>query len=239
MSIAKQKRKQAFLDKGELPIPYLANTTNNNPNVKDRAHPKGNFSPAPYKNNGIVSKNSSLYYEDRNMQIFKLAILGLKLAEISEVFGIKLPVLKSWMKKYPALKESFQAGKIQASSEVAISLYKLATGYSHPEQKIFMNRIKEYDPDTGKVIREYNEPLIVDTIKHYSPNFNAINKFLTIKEPEKWKEDAIDSKVEHSFALQKGSEDLKDVTVEELALMESIGLRDNVKKKKKKKKKKV
>ena len=227
MTTAKEKRKQQHILNGDKRVPFVTSANNPlNPSIKKT---KGSFSTVPIKS--IVSKNSAMYYEDRNVQIFKLAILGLKMSEMANVIGVGTSTLKKWLKKYPAFKESYDAGRIEASAEVAISLYKLATGYSHPEQKIFMNKIKEFDPDTGKLIREYNEPLIVDSVKHYAPNFNAINKFLAIKEPDKWREDN-KAEVEHSFALQKGSEEMGKISTEELALMESIGLKKKSKKKK-------
>jgi len=72
--------------------------------------------------------------------------------------GINQTTLEKWIAKYPAFSESFEAGGLEAAANVAKALYHRAIGYSHPEQKIFMNKIKEFD-EQGRITREYQEPL--------------------------------------------------------------------------------
>ena len=219
MGKKKNIRKQIHLYNGIEDIPYKG--TNKPTGMRTTG---SSFNTVAFKNNGIKSKNSSLYYEDRNRQIFKLALLGLKIKEMADVIGIKKNLLEKWMDKYPELKESYEAGMIQASANVASALYHKAIGFSHPEQKVFMNKVKEFDPVTGKVIKEYNEPMIVDVMKHYPPDFASMNKFLMVKEPTKWNDNF---KLEDEpLNLHRKSQELEDVSVEELALMEKIGLKE-------------
>ena len=219
MGKKKNIRKQVHLANGTTIVPYKGKPTPINKNSA-----QSSFNNVAYKNNGIKSKNSVLYYEDRNRQVFKLALLGLEIKEMADVLGIKKETLQKWMGKYPELNNSYEAGKIQASANVASALYQKAIGFSHPEQKVFMNKIKEYDPETGKVVREYSEPMIVDVVKHYPPDFASMNKFLTIKEPEKWNDKFLVDDIPITFG--KASKELEDVSIEELALMEKIGMKE-------------
>lgn len=111
------------------------------------------------------------YNSELNNQVEKLCKLGATDAQIADFLGIAESTLNLWKTKEPQFMESIRRGKLIADAEVAESLYKRATGYEHPEDKIFN--------DSGK-------PMIVPTIKHYPPDTAAA--FIWLKNRAGWKD---------------------------------------------------
>src|SRR5690606_9591061 len=64
-------------------------------------------------------------------------LLGAKDTELAVFFGVSESTLNLWKKEHPEFSESIKEGKEEADARVAQSLYHRATGYSHPEEKIF------------------------------------------------------------------------------------------------------
>lgn len=168
------------------------------------------------------------YTPDMAQRAYRLALLGLTDAQIADALDIPLNTMNYWKQSKPAFDKELKKGKLEADTKVAEALYKRALGYSHRDTVILTNRVNEYDED-GKIIRSYNEPLIVETIKHYPPDTYACNKWLSIRQREYW---ADVQKVEHSIT---GSVDLNMIanqisnpdqyTDEELEMAVSLGLK--------------
>lgn len=100
----------------------------------------------------------SLYSEEMNEQVQKLALLGLTDEEMSEFFGISTQTFYNWQKQHIAFFEAVQSGKVQADAEVAHSLYKKATGITYQVERIRKGKeglpeivkLSVYEPpDTG------------------------------------------------------------------------------------------
>jgi hypothetical protein len=112
-------------------------------------------------------------------QVEKLCKLGATDIEIGEFFNIAQSTLNLWKKGYPQFSEAIKRGKIIADGEVAEKLYKRATGYSHPEDKIFNHE---------------GAPLVVPTTKHYPPDTVAAIFWLKNRQRDKWR-DKIDQDI--------------------------------------------
>jgi hypothetical protein len=101
---------------------------------------------------------ASEYHPDMNDQATKLALLGLTDEEIALFFGITPQTFYNWMNKFPAFFEAVHAGKVQADGEVAMSLYRKATGITYEVERLRKTadgqseivKLKAYEPpDTG------------------------------------------------------------------------------------------
>lgn len=92
--------------------------------------------------------------------------------DVAEALGCALRTLGNWRKKYPSFLQAFKDGKLEADNKVVRSLFERATGYSHDDEKIFCQ--------DGHVTR-------VQTVKHYPPCMNAIQFWLTNRQPEVWR----------------------------------------------------
>lgn len=100
------------------------------------------------------------YKSEYDKAVYKLCLLGAIDTQIADFFGVSEQTINIWKKKHPKFIESIRAGKLQADAEIASKLYHRASGYEHPEDKIFCNNgeittvktIKHYPPDTVAAI---------------------------------------------------------------------------------------
>jgi hypothetical protein len=113
------------------------------------------------------------YKKEFSEQAYKLCLLGLNDKELSAYFEISESTLNKWKIDHEDFSESLKAGKDIADGNVAVSFYKRAIGYEHPEDKIFNNN---------------GAPMIVPTIKHYPPDTSAAMSWLKNRQPEKWRD---------------------------------------------------
>lgn len=100
--------------------------------------------------------------------------MGKTQSEIAEALEINIRTISNWLKRHPAFKRAIQAGKGLANAKVERALFERATGYEHPEDKIFLGKD--------------GQPVIVPTIKHYPPDTAAAMAWLKNKDPENWKD---------------------------------------------------
>lgn len=100
--------------------------------------------------------------------------------DLAVFFNVSKRMIISWRKKYPDFNEACTEGKEIADNKVKRSLFERATGYSHPEEKIFCTN--------GMVTK-------VDSIKHYPPDTTAAIFWLKNRDPENWKDV---HKIDHS-----------------------------------------
>lgn len=98
--------------------------------------------------------------------------LGATNEQLAEFFGVSKRHFYDWMAENPELKAQVELGKMSADTDVAESLYKRATGYSHPDVDI-------------KVV----DGCIVETplIKHYAPDTVACIFWLTNRQRGTWR----------------------------------------------------
>jgi hypothetical protein len=103
---------------------------------------------------------------------FRLALLGLKDVDIAMGLGITTSTYYDWLEKRKRFSEAIRKGKIDADVAVAASLYKRATGFEIPEEKLFQFE--------GLVIR-------ADTKKYYPPDTKAAEIWLRNRRPKEWR----------------------------------------------------
>jgi hypothetical protein len=119
----------------------------------------------------------SKYKEEYCEQAEKLARLGATDKEMADFFGVTEQTLNNWKTDKDGNEtpffESLKRGKVESDARVVDSLYQRALGYSHPEDKIFI--------DKGK-------PIIVPTIKHYPPDTTAAIFWLKNRRPSEWRD---------------------------------------------------
>lgn len=110
-----------------------------------------------------------------------LAKRGWTDADMAVFFGVCPKTWANWKDEHPTFLQALKDWKIEADARVERSLYERATGYSHPEDKIFNNE--------GK-------PLVVPTIRHYPPDTTACIFWLKNRQPERWRDR---TEVEHGL----------------------------------------
>lgn len=124
------------------------------------------------KKHGRPSKFEQLSDLDLK-NIERLAKRGFTDKEMSEFLGVTEQTFNNWKKAHSNFFESLKDWKLEADNRVERSLYERATGYRHPEDKIFK--------PAGE------EPTIVKTEKHYPPDTTACIYWLNNRKPDEYK----------------------------------------------------
>ena len=92
---------------------------------------------------------------------------------LAKVFDVSEVTINAWKKEHPEFLKCLGNGKGHKDANVERSLYERATGYSHPEEKIFNHQ--------GNIIR-------AQTRKHYPPDTQAASFWLRNRQPERWRD---------------------------------------------------
>lgn len=168
----------------------------------------------------------TLYKPEYVEQAFRLCLLGATDKEMADFWGVDESTVNNWKVTYPEFLESIKAGKIDADSKVAGSLYKRATGYEYREttfEKIGAGEsTTEVGEDSIETIEQdiYKKKVVV---KELPADVAAINIWLKNRRSkvgeggQVWKD-----KVETGFTDGEG----KDVAPVQIIQLPSNG-RDN------------
>lgn len=105
-------------------------------------------------------------------QAYKFCLLGATDEQLADFFEVDVSTISNWKNDQPKFLEALKKGKEAADAKVAESLYKRATGYSHPEVDV-----KMYE---GEIIQ-------TKLTKHYPPDSTAIIYWLNNRQKEKWR----------------------------------------------------
>ncbi len=125
------------------------------------------------KSKGKRGKKSKLTAETAGIA-FDLAAKGVWDKDVSRVIGIHPQTLCEWKTSYPEFAEALKEAREKPIEAVEAALFRSATGYTHVEEKIFVNK-------NGKVTR-------VPSIKHYAPNPAAMSLYLRSHKPGTYRE---------------------------------------------------
>lgn len=106
-------------------------------------------------------------------QVRKLALIGATDEQIADFFGIAVTTLHTWVERHPTFSEARKSGKADIDAQVEQSLFRRATGYSHPAVKIM-----QYE---GNVIE-------TPYIEHYPPDATSMIFWLKNRQPQRWRD---------------------------------------------------
>jgi hypothetical protein len=134
----------------------------------------------------IGNKRSQKIGETEKLRIVELIKHGLTESQICEAFGFTARALQYVKAKDETFFHAIRESRKVSDSKVEKALYERALGYSHNEEKIFCTK-------RGKIVR-------AKTIKHYPPDVEACQFWLTNRKSENWKN-------KHDIDLGKGTVD--------------------------------
>ena len=106
-------------------------------------------------------------------QAGRLCTFGATDADLGDFFHVSEQTINAWKNKHPKFLESIKECKKIVDGMVERRLFERATGYNHPEDKIFNNA---------------GEELVVATTKHYAPDTAAAIFWLKNRQPDKWRD---------------------------------------------------
>lgn len=129
----------------------------------------------------------------------RLAEEGYSDREIAEMSYLSPTVFSKWKRKHPEFSAALKLGRSNADYAVIDALYKRATGYSVSVNKTYKLKHTDFDPDTGKKVREYEE-LATGADESYIPaDVRASSFWLKNRQPGRWAD-----KAEHTRADTDG-----------------------------------
>ena len=113
---------------------------------------------------------------------------GLTDKDISKNMRIGVSTLKEWKGRFEEIREALRVGKDAADRVVENALYKSATGYTLKIRKPVKVKLVDYDPETGKKIREAETWQAVEEEIHVPPQVTAQIFWLKNRKPDQWRE---------------------------------------------------
>ena len=118
--------------------------------------------------------------------IRRLAEEGLSDEEIAIRSSLDLKIFRRYKRQYPEFAEAIAIGRASADYEVVRSLYKKATGYNVSLNKTYKLKRVDYDPDTGKKLREYEELATGVEETHVPADLRAETFWLKNRQSDRW-----------------------------------------------------
>ena len=119
---------------------------------------------------------------------------GATTKEIAQNLGIAYSTFRKYIddgengdERYSALSALYAQACEVPDKEVESSLYKLANGYTTQVQKTFKVKVVEYDKQTGKKVREFEELRTGIDEVHVPANVTAQMFWLANRVPSRWK----------------------------------------------------
>lgn len=113
---------------------------------------------------------------------------GLTDKDISKNMRIGVSTLKEWKGRFPEIQGALKQGKDAADRVVENALYKSACGYTMKIRKPVKVKLVDYDPETGKKIREADTWQAVEEEIHVPAQVTAQIFWLKNRKPDKWRE---------------------------------------------------
>lgn len=113
---------------------------------------------------------------------------GLIDKQIAHNMGVSYTSLKDWKNQFPAIAEALRKGKEVVDREVENALFKSAIGYTQTIRKPVKVRDVEYDPETGRKVREIERWVAVEEEIHVPPQVTAQIFWLKNRKPDQWRE---------------------------------------------------
>lgn len=127
---------------------------------------------------GLAAGRPSLYHEGMLTTANAVcAIMGGTDADLAVALGVSERTINNWKHKHPEFRRVLTEGKLQADSNVAVGLYKRATGY----------RYMDTDIRTVGVGKGESEIVKTEVEREMHPEPGAAQYWLNNRQPDRWK----------------------------------------------------
>ena len=135
-----------------------------------------------------MRKSDQWITEDGLLKIQGWARDGLIEKQIAHNMGVHETTLRGWKHIFPEIAEALRKGKEVVDREVENALFKSAIGFMQKIRKPVRIREVEYDPKTGKKIKELEKWVQVEEEVYIAPQVTAQIFWLKNRKPDQWRE---------------------------------------------------
>jgi hypothetical protein len=136
----------------------------------------------------VAAKYGEWLTEEGLLRIQGWARDGLTDKDISKNMRVGYATLREWKKRFPEIGEALRTGKDSADRVVENALYKSATGYKEKVRRPVKIKLVDYDPETGKKIRETETWQAVEEEIVIPANVTAQIFWLKNRKPAQWRD---------------------------------------------------
>lgn len=136
-------------------------------------------------------------------------------SEIANMSGVSYKTFRGWKAEHEEFDYALKLGRFGSDFAVIEALYKKATGYSVKLNKTYKLKRVDYDPDTGKKIREYEELQTGEDDSYIPADVRAMSFWLKNRQPSKWCDKPESVSVEQSSSVEIPEADTIDEYNEE------------------------
>ena len=113
---------------------------------------------------------------------------GLIDKQIAHNMGVAYSTLRYWKARFPEIEAALRKGKEVVDREVENALLKSALGFMQKIKKPVRIKEVEYDPKSGKKIREVEKWVQVEEEIYVAPQVTAQIFWLKNRKPDQWRE---------------------------------------------------
>ena len=131
-------------------------------------------------------KTRKVFKPEFNEQVERLCKLGVTDNEVAKFFNVGWSTVQKWKKTHPEFFEALQRGKLEADTEVAASLFKMANGFTYQQEQLVKKRHSKTDKKGNTQTWETIERVYVE--QHSLPNPTSIIFYLKNRRPDLWRD---------------------------------------------------
>ncbi len=113
---------------------------------------------------------------------------GMSLGQIAKRCGVSEQTLNRWQKESPQIAQAIAQTRELADRLLEDALYERAKGYTVVVEKQVKCKQIDYDPDTGKKLREWEQIVPIKEQVHVAGNMTAMQFWLKNRKPEVWQQ---------------------------------------------------
>ena len=106
--------------------------------------------------------------------------------DIAKDSGISERCFNKWRSDHEAFAAALKLGRAGADYAVVEAIYRKATGYKVKVNKTYKLKHADYDSETGKKIREYEELTTREDESYIPPDVRAGSFWLKNRQPDRW-----------------------------------------------------
>lgn len=145
----------------------------------------------------------------------RMAEEGYTDSEIAEMSGVSYKTFRKWKEAHDEFSGALKLGRFGSDFSVIEALYKKATGYNVKLSKTYKLKRVDYDPDTGKKIREYEELQTGEDDNYVPADVRAMSFWLKNRQPSRWSDKPESSGGESAIKIDMPEADTIDEYAEE------------------------